>query len=76
MPGLPLEPTGEQVRALTEGALGYLVSFHNGLGEAAAANFDGVDELARVRHPAPERGRPFAELSAPDRKFARDHAAS
>ncbi len=63
MPGLPLEPSGEQVRALTEGALGYLVSFHNGRGEAAAANFDGVDELlAHVRHPAPELGRPFAEL--------------
>ena len=63
MPGLPLELSGEEVRALTEAALGYLVAFHDGRGDAPAANFDGVDELlARVRHRAPERGRPFEEL--------------
>jgi aromatic-L-amino-acid decarboxylase len=61
--GLPLEPTGHEMRALTEEALAYLVAFHGQRRDAPSADFEGVHEaLARVRIPAPEVGRPLAEL--------------
>ena len=61
--GLPLEPTGDEVRALTEEALAYLVAFTNERSKVPAASFERMDELlARVREPAPEAGRPLAEL--------------
>lgn len=60
---MPLEPTGDEVRALTEEALTYLVAFHDRRRDAPSADFDAIDEvLARIRNPAPEVGRPFAEL--------------
>jgi aromatic-L-amino-acid/L-tryptophan decarboxylase len=62
-PEVPLEPTGDEMRALTEEALAYLVAFHDQRRNAASADFDGVLELLeRVRNPAPEVGRPLAEV--------------
>ena len=61
--GVPLEPTGDEVRALTEEALAYLVAFHDQRKDAPSADFHGIDEvLARVRNPAPDVGRSLAEL--------------
>jgi aromatic-L-amino-acid decarboxylase len=61
--GLPLEPTTAEMRALTEEALAYLLAFHDQRRDAPSADFEGVDEaLAHLRIPAPEAGRPLAEL--------------
>jgi aromatic-L-amino-acid/L-tryptophan decarboxylase len=60
---VPLEPTGDEIRALTEEALAYLVAFSDRRRDAPSADFEGVDELLeRVRQPAPEAGRPLADL--------------
>jgi len=60
---IPLEPSGDDVRALTEEALQYLVEFTERRQDAPSADFDGVDRLLeRVRQPAPETGRPLAEI--------------
>jgi aromatic-L-amino-acid decarboxylase len=60
---VPLEPNPDDVRALTEEALGYLVAFYDRRRDVPSADLDGVHELlARVRHPPPEDGRPLAEL--------------
>jgi hypothetical protein len=48
---IPIEPSGDDVRALTEEALQYLVEFTEGRQDAPSADFDGVDRLLeRVRH--------------------------
>ena len=55
MSGVPLEPGGDDVRALTEEALEYLVEFTEGRRDALASDLEGVDELvAALRMPAPE----------------------
>ena len=54
--GVPLEPTGDEMRALTEEAVAYLVAFHDQRRDAPSADFDGVHEvLARVRNRHRER---------------------
>ena len=58
---MPLEVTSNDVRALTEEALRYLVDFVERRRDAPASDFDGVrDLLERVRQPAPEAGQPLA----------------
>ena len=53
---MPLEPTGDEMRALTEEAVAYLVAFHDQRRDAPSADFDGVHEvLARVRNRHRER---------------------
>jgi aromatic-L-amino-acid/L-tryptophan decarboxylase len=60
---VPLEPTGDEIRALTEEALTHLVAFSDRRKDAPAADFSGIDELLdHVRQPAPEAGRPLADL--------------
>ena len=62
---IPLELSGDDVRALTEEALAYLVEFTERRRDAPSADFDGVDQLLeRVRHPAPEelRAEPWVKL--------------
>ena len=63
MNGVPLEPDGDEVRALTEEALEYLAAFTEGRRDRPASDFTGLDEaLARVRTEPPEEGRPLADL--------------
>ena len=63
MNGVPLEPDGDAVRALTEEALEYLVAFTEGRRDRPASDFTGLDEaLARVRTDPPEEGRPLADV--------------
>jgi len=61
--GVPLEPDGDAVRALTEEALEYLVAFTEGRRDRPASDFTGLDEaLACVRTDPPEEGRPLADV--------------
>jgi aromatic-L-amino-acid/L-tryptophan decarboxylase len=63
MAALPLEPTADDVRALTEQVLDYLVDFVEHRRSAPASDFDGVAQLLeRVREGVPEEGRPLAEV--------------
>jgi aromatic-L-amino-acid decarboxylase len=60
---LPLEPSSEVVRALTNQALDYLVAFTDGRADALAADFTDVEPLiARLSGPPPEVGQSFPEL--------------
>jgi aromatic-L-amino-acid/L-tryptophan decarboxylase len=61
----PLEPTGEEFRALLTAATDYVLSVVEKLPDAPASDFSGVAELLAdpaLRRPPPERGRPLPEL--------------
>ena len=61
--GFGLEPSPEVAASLTSDVLDYVLAFHAARRDAPAASFDKVDDLlALVRHPAPEQGRPLAEV--------------
>ncbi len=67
----PLEPTGDQVRAMLEAATDSLVEFFESLPNAPASDLEGAEELARsLREPAPARGVAFADLLAVVRQSA------
>jgi aromatic-L-amino-acid/L-tryptophan decarboxylase len=58
----PLDPAPEDMRAMGEAALDYLIGFYEGLGEAPAENAEGGLEVARrLRATAPETGGSFDE---------------
>jgi aromatic-L-amino-acid/L-tryptophan decarboxylase len=58
----PLDPAPEDMRAMGEAALEYLIGFYRGLGEAPAENAEGGAEVARrLRAMPPERGGSFDE---------------
>jgi aromatic-L-amino-acid decarboxylase len=60
---LPLEPSGEVVRALTNQALDYVVTFTDTRADALAADFTDLQPLiARLSGPPPEAGQAFPEL--------------
>jgi aromatic-L-amino-acid decarboxylase len=60
---LPLEPSGQEVRELTNQALEYLVAFTEGRADAPATDFTDIDPLiARLSGPPPEDGQSFTEL--------------
>ena len=61
--GFPLDPKPEDMRAMGEAVLEYLVGFIEGLDDAPASNTDGGIEIARrLREGPPERGSDFEEL--------------
>jgi aromatic-L-amino-acid decarboxylase len=61
--GFPLDPKPEDMRAMGEAVLTYVVGFIEGLDDAPASNTEGGLELARrLREPPPERGSDFDEL--------------
>ena len=59
----PLEPGPEQMRAMGEAALGYLVEFVQSQDEAAASDVEGAIEAARSVRGAPPDG-PGASTSS------------
>ena len=59
----PLEPDREHMQELGEQVLAFVVSHIDGLGEAAASEYDGVDALLeRARRPPPENPGELAPL--------------
>lgn len=59
----PLEPSAEDMRAMGEAALEYLVRFVEGLDEAPAVDMDDVEGTVRsFREPLPEEGRSFMDV--------------
>ena len=52
----PLEPGPEQMRAMGEAALGYLIEFVQSQDEAAASDVEGALEAARSVRTAPPAG--------------------
>jgi aromatic-L-amino-acid decarboxylase len=67
----PLEPTGDQARAMLDAATDAIVEFLDSLPNAPASDLEGTEELAqRLREPAPAQGAPFAELLAVIRQAA------
>lgn len=60
--GYPLEPSPEDMRAMGEAALGYVVRFLQGVGDAPASDYEGAEDLARAfRSEAPDVGASFDE---------------
>jgi aromatic-L-amino-acid decarboxylase len=67
----PLEPAGDQVRAILEAATDGIVDFFDSLPNAPASDLEGAEELAqRLREPAPAQGAPFTDLLAVIRQAA------
>ena len=65
MTGLPLDPSPEDMRAMGQAALEYLIGFIEGLDEAPAAATEGALELAfRLRSAPSEASGSFDELFA------------
>ncbi len=65
MSGLPLDPAPEDMRAMGEAAVRYLIDFIGGLDKAPAEATEGGLELAfRLRESPPELGGSFEELLA------------
>jgi aromatic-L-amino-acid decarboxylase len=61
--GYPLDPAPEQMRAMGEEALAYVVDFLGGRSEAPASKFEGAVEAADARREAPpETGGEFGPL--------------
>jgi aromatic-L-amino-acid/L-tryptophan decarboxylase len=61
--GYPLDPAPEQMRAMGEEALAYVVDFLAGRPEAPASKFEGAVEAADARRePPPETGGEFGPL--------------
>ena len=61
----PLDPAPEDMRAMGESVLDYLIGFIQGLGDAPADATEGAVELAHeLRATAPEQGGDFDELLA------------
>jgi aromatic-L-amino-acid decarboxylase len=62
---LPLDPKPEDLRAMSEAVVEYLIGFLGGLDEAPASNTEGALELARsLRGSPPETGGDFEETFA------------
>ena len=53
---LPLDPSAQDMRAMGEAALEYLIGFIQGLDDAPAEATDGAVELARELRSAPPEG--------------------
>ena len=71
MSGYPLDPSPEQMRAMGEQALEYVIGFLHGLEDAPAQNVDGALEAAlRLRASPPEEGGSFDEAFAAFRDAA------
>ncbi|MGH7540469.1 MAG: pyridoxal phosphate-dependent decarboxylase family protein, partial [Gemmatimonadota bacterium] len=65
MTGYPFDPSPEEMRAMGEAALEYVVGFIHGLDEAPARNVDGALEAASALKAAPpEEGGSFEEAFA------------
>jgi aromatic-L-amino-acid/L-tryptophan decarboxylase len=61
--GLPLDPQPEDMRAMGEAALGYVIDFIHGLDGSPATATEGGPELAfRLREAPPQDGVPFGEV--------------
>jgi aromatic-L-amino-acid decarboxylase len=63
----PLEPAGDDLRALLTEAVEYVIGVVNGLPSAPASDTEGVADLLAdptLREPPPAYGRPLAELLA------------
>ncbi|MGZ4110710.1 MAG: pyridoxal phosphate-dependent decarboxylase family protein, partial [Actinomycetota bacterium] len=59
----PLDPKPDDMRAMGEAAVEYLIGFIDGLDEAPASNVEGAIDLARsLRASPPEEGGSFAEV--------------
>ena len=71
MSGYPLDPSPEQMRAMGEAAIEYVIGFIHGLDDAPARNVDGALEAAlRLRRSPPEEGGSFDEVFAEFRDAA------
>jgi aromatic-L-amino-acid decarboxylase len=63
--GYPLDPSPEQMRAMGDRALEYVIGFIHGLDDAPARNVDGALEAAlRLKAAPPEEGGSFEEVFA------------
>ena len=63
--GFPLEPSADEMRVMTSGALDAVIDFVRALPEAPAVDNDGVAEIAaRFREEAPEFGESFDKVLA------------
>jgi aromatic-L-amino-acid decarboxylase len=63
MTAYPLEPGADEMRAMTDKAVTYVIDFISGLPDAPASDLEGVREaLARIASDAPETGAPFDDL--------------
>ena len=71
MTGYPLDPSPEQMRAMGEAALKYVIGFIHGLDEAPAQNVEGALEAARrLAASPPEEGGSFEDVFAAFRDAA------
>jgi aromatic-L-amino-acid decarboxylase len=69
--GYPLDPSPEQMRAMGDRALDYVIGFIHGLDDAPARNVDGALEAAlRLKASPPEEGGSFDEVFAAFRDAA------
>ena len=71
MTGYPLDPSPEQMRAMGEAAIEYVIGFIHGLDEAPARNVEGaLDAALRLRRSPPEEGGSFDDVFAEFRDAA------
>jgi aromatic-L-amino-acid decarboxylase len=69
--GYPFDPSPEEMRAMGEAALDYVIDFIQGLPDAPARNVDGALEAAlELKGPPPEEGGSFEEVFAQFRDAA------
>jgi aromatic-L-amino-acid/L-tryptophan decarboxylase len=69
--GYPLDPSPEEMRAMGEAALDYVIGFIHGLEDAPAQNVDGaLDDALRLKASPPEHGGPFEDAFAQFREAA------
>jgi aromatic-L-amino-acid decarboxylase len=69
--GYPLDPSPEQMRAMGEAAIEYVIGFIHGLDEAPARNVGGaLDAALRLRRSPPEEGGSFDDVFAEFRDAA------